>query len=329
MKDLILITSYHPDKQRENILRNLVNDLIKFSKDFDIMVISHTPIPLDIQNKINIALFDDKNELLTDHDLICKPWFQPTNRRIISGYLTGKNTHLALWRLFILGFATAKNLGYKKVHQLEYDASIKDINELKDNSRLLDDYKAVYYLEHEEKTDPIMFGSINSFKVEYIHPTLLNFDGEKIKNMIRNSLSKSPEGMKQDLIHEVGDFYVKDRKILDTEHNTFAISNSIESFNPWGVPFYDILKEEIQFVAWNTLKENGVNYQIITNNEKITTIKNLKLNSWSISSLGNIQDINHILILEDNQVRMKIDLSKEEQKTLFKKMSFQEEKKYS
>ena len=329
MKDLLLITSYHPDKQRENMLRDLVNDLNKFNKDFDIMVISHIPIPLDIQNKINIALFDDKNELLTDHDLICKPWFQPTNRRIVSGYLTGKNTHLALWRLFILGFATAKNLGYKKVHQLEYDASIKDISELKDNSKLLDDYKAVYYLEHEEKTDPIMFGSINSFKVEHIHPTLLNFDAEKIKNMIRKSTSKSPEGMLQDLIHEVGDFYVKNRKILDTEYNTFAKSNIIESFNPWGVPFYDILKDEIQFVAWNTLKEDGVNYQIITNNEKISTIKDLKITEWSTISLGNINDINHILILEDNQVRIEINLNTSQQKYQFRNFSYQEKKIYS
>ena len=34
MKDLILITAYCPDEHRENILRNLVNSLLKFKDTF-------------------------------------------------------------------------------------------------------------------------------------------------------------------------------------------------------------------------------------------------------------------------------------------------------
>jgi hypothetical protein len=46
MKDLILITAYCPDEHRENILRNLVNSLLRFEDTFDTLVVSHTPIPL-------------------------------------------------------------------------------------------------------------------------------------------------------------------------------------------------------------------------------------------------------------------------------------------
>ena len=61
MKDLILITAYCPDEYRENILRNLVNSFTRFKNTFDVLIVSHTPIPLDIQNKVNYCSYDIKN----------------------------------------------------------------------------------------------------------------------------------------------------------------------------------------------------------------------------------------------------------------------------
>ena len=67
MKDLILITAYCPDGYRENKLRNLVNSLNPHSQLFDLMVVSHTPIPLDIQNKVSLVIYDKKNEILQEY----------------------------------------------------------------------------------------------------------------------------------------------------------------------------------------------------------------------------------------------------------------------
>ena len=128
MKDLILITAYCPDDYRENLLRNLVAFLE--DKPFDVMIVSHTTIPLDIQKKVNIVLYDKKNEILTDWDMLNQPWFNPMNdRRIQSSFLSKKNTHLAIWRMMILGFSTAKNLGYTKLHHIEYDCEINSMDE--------------------------------------------------------------------------------------------------------------------------------------------------------------------------------------------------------
>ena len=70
-----------------------------------------------------------------------RPWFNPGDQREIQSIFTGFfNTHLAVWRLVILGNSIAKNLGYKKIHHLEYDCDIKDFTEIYDNSKLLDDY---------------------------------------------------------------------------------------------------------------------------------------------------------------------------------------------
>ena len=272
MKDLILITSYHPDNIRENILRELVYNLHSFKNEFDLAIVSHTPIPLDIQNKVNFALYDDKNEILTDSTLLNKPWFAPIDRKIMSSYLTGKNTHLAIWRMFILGFSLAQNMGYKKIHNIEYDASIKNINELKDNSKLLDTYKSIYYLENE-----------------------------------------------------VGDYFVKDRKDLETEYNTFAKSNDNQQFNPWGVPYYDKLEKNIKFITWNTTNIKGITNNIIINSEKMINTGNIKYNCWKIVELGKIENINHIIIMENNKVKNEINLFSNEEKDEFRKMSFSEE----
>ena len=56
MKDLILITAYCPDDNRESILRNLVLSLEKYKDKFEVMIVSHTPIPLDIQKKAEPTL---------------------------------------------------------------------------------------------------------------------------------------------------------------------------------------------------------------------------------------------------------------------------------
>jgi hypothetical protein len=37
------------------------------------MVVSHTPIPLDIQKKVDLVIYDKKNEILTDWDMLNQP----------------------------------------------------------------------------------------------------------------------------------------------------------------------------------------------------------------------------------------------------------------
>ena len=184
MKDLILITAYCPDDNRENILRNLVTSLEKHKNIFDVMITSHTPIPLDIQKKVDVSLFDKKNEILTDWDLLNQPWFNPNDeRRIQSSFLSKKNTHLAIWRLMILGFSTAKNMGYRKVHHIEYDCEINEISEFIDNSELLNKNNSVVYMDVKYTVDEVMFGSFQSYFIPKIHKLLIELDEEKIKDL--------------------------------------------------------------------------------------------------------------------------------------------------
>ncbi len=327
MKDLVMITAYCPDSKKIDKLRKLVNQLYEFRYEIDIMVISHSPIPIDIQDKVNLYLFDEKNEILTEWDLLNQPWFNPgDDRRIQSGLLTGRNTHLAIWRMIILGFSLAKNIGYKKVHQIEYDSEIDNIKDLRENSRDLDKFKTIYYVDNMGTTvDEILFGSFQSYRLDYIHNDLLTLNEDKIKNIIRLSSSKTPEHILQKLIHEVGDYKVKNRKEIENNGNKYATSENDEGFNPWGVPFVDLLDNHIKFIVWNQKKENGVNYHIIINDEHIFKTGLVKFNSWLMTDFGDYESINKMTIIENDTVRDIFEFKTEEDREIFKKMSFRED----
>lgn len=325
MKDLILITAYCPDDYKEGILRNLVNSLNKYKDFFDVMIVSHTVVPSDIQKKVNYFFYDSKNEILTDWDLLNQPWFNPNDeRRIQSSFLSRKNTHLAIWRMMILGFSLAKNMGYKKLHHIEYDCEINNVSEFFDNSNLLDEYDSVIYIDSKDTVDDILFGSFQSYFLPTIDTFLLELNEEKIIDMIRNSDSKSPELMLQNILTTGKRFYKKNRDMLNKNGNLFGIIDGQigNNFIPWAVPFYDRLDNSVGFVVWNTKNLEGVYHNIIINNEKIINVPITGINHWRLIYLGSIDEISSLLILENEKVRDKFDLTTSENKEIFKKSSF-------
>jgi len=320
-----LIFGFYPSIQKMEKLRKLVNQLQTFREKYDILIVSHTEIAIDIQNKVDLFLYDKKNELLTDWDLINQPWFSPgdgQDRRIQSGLLTGRNTHLAIWRMLILGFSLVKNIGYKKVHHIEYDCEIRNDFEIEENSKLLDNYDFIYYKDIKENVDDILFGSFQSLKIESLPRELLILNEDNIKDMIRKSFSKSPEGMLENILINNGKVKVKNRNLLEKNGNKFATSENDETFNPWGVPYIDLKDNKINFIAWNTIKNNGVNYTIIVNDDYILKVDKLLKDHWTILGLDYIENINKIIIIEDDKVRDTIKFNNIEHKELFKKISF-------
>jgi len=242
MKDLIIVSSYCDTKQKEDILRNLVNQCYK-ENSFDLMVVSHTIIPDDISKKTTLSLYDSKNELLYDWDLRSKPWFNPGNEREIQSIFTGFfNSHLAIWRMIILGNSAAKNLGYKKVHHIEYDCDIKDFTEIYDNSKLLDTYDCITYTKIIDTIDNILFGTYQAYRLDTLHDELLVLDEEKLKSQIRASNTKSPEGMLFDLLHTNKKGFVKNKSLLDINNN-FGLSHTQNTHTAWCLPYYDRLTE--------------------------------------------------------------------------------------
>ena len=324
MKDLILISAYCNTKEKEDILRNLVTQINTQSQNLDLMVVSHTPIPLDIQDKCNYSFYDSKNELLYDWDLRSKPWFDPSNQRPILSIFTGfYNSHLAIWRMIILGNSLAKNLGYNKVHHIEYDTQISDFKELYENSVLLEDYDSIYYNKTEYVVSDILFGTYQAYRLDTLHPELLELDEEFLKDKIRNSNIKSPEGMLQDLLINGKKYLVKNKSLLDVNNNHFGLSHTVPSTPAWCLPFYDRKTNELNFIIWNSEGIENLNVTLIYNNTHIFTVKDLGPNTWKIINLdSNFDNAQNLITLVNDKIRNEFDFTKD--KEYFKQVSYRQ-----
>ena len=319
MKDLIIISSYCDTKDKEDILRNLVNQCYK-ENSFDLMVVSHTAIPDDILRKTTLSLYDSKNELLYDWDLRSKPWFNPGDEREIQSIFTGFfNSHLAIWRMIILGNSVAKNLGYKKVHHIEYDCDIKDFTEIYDNSKLLDINDCVTYTKIVDTIDDILFGTYQAYRLDTLHNDLLILDEEKIKSQIRTSNTKSPEGMLFDLLHTNKKGFIKNKLLLD-KNNSFGLSH-LSTNTAWCLPYYDILTEDLCFIVWN-MEEPGrdIEVRVVYNDGQVFDFGVIKSGHWAIKTIDKFNEAKHMSVLLNNKVRNVFDFTKNKEE--FKQISF-------
>lgn len=328
MKDLILISNYSNTAKKQEILRNLVKQIYSQNEYFDLLLISHTTIPQDIQDKCNYVFYDFQNELLYDWDLRSKPWFDPGDQlRPIMSIFTGfYNSHLAIWRMIILGNSIAKNLGYNKIHHIEYDASINNFSEIYDNSKLLDSVDCITYNKKEGTVDGILFGSYQAYKLDTLDNFLLHLDEDKIKKSIKDSLSKSPEGMLFDLLHINKKGIVKDKALLDVGNN-FGVSNSklINAHTAWCLPYYDKDTEELGFVVWNMEQDSQtINVKLIYNDKQIINLGDINPDHWKLHTLGLYSKSDNLIVLLNNQIRNIFNFS--EYREEFKQSSYREHK---
>jgi len=325
-KDLILITAYCDNTVKEDALRNLVKQINEHSEKFDIFIFSHTPIPQDISEKVNFSFYDKKNELLYDWDLRCKPWFDPNNERPILSIFTGNyNTHLAIWRMIILGNIIAKNCGYKKVHHLEFDSEIQDFSEFYNNSDLLDKFDSVIYNKLVSTVDPILFGTYQAYRVDKLPNELLILDENKIKSEIRESDHKSPELMLYEFLTKTNNYNIKLKDNLDKNGNKFGMShNKLSSgHTAWCVPYYDRLTHKLGFVIWNMEETNqDIKVSLLYNDEKFINFGIIKPKHWTLIDLDDYSNAKKLVVLHNDKIRniFEFDNYREE----FKKSSFRE-----
>jgi hypothetical protein len=329
MKDLILITSYCNTPEKENTLRKLVSNIKKEKEFFDLMVVSHLPIPIDISQKTDFCLYDKKNEILLDWNMRSTPWFNPGDERPILSCFTGFfNIHLAIWRMLILGNSIAKNCGYKKVHHLEYDCEICDFSELKENSDLLNDFDAVTYNKKEQTVDPILFGTYQSYNIDGLHQDLLNLNEDKIKKEIFDSEHKSAEKMFYDLLNHRNNVFVKNKSLLDLNGNKFGLShNELSNRNTaWCLPYYDELTEKLGFVVWNSEQiEKDISVKIIYNDNQIIDFGIVKPKHWLLRDIDDYVNAKKLIVLLNDNVRDVFDFEKNNEE--FKKVSYRQKEK--
>lgn len=300
MKELILITSHTPDNIREDLLRNLVKS-IKNDK-YDIMVVSHTPIPNDIINNVDYFIFDKKNSLLTEIKDKSTIFFSNSDFTVQTTE-TKKYYHgLAFIRLLKLGLTTAKNLKYEKVHFFEYDSVISSFIEIQENSNLLDSTGAVCYkpVNLDWPNSPI------SFNVEKLSELWFDLSDDNFLEFMSDKFSKLSEEYQMFLINDGGDFIMKDVLTLQGKNIKTGLYNDFDKF-PWFVVICDISKNELVFFGWN---QNDINcdIKIIVNDNSVIN-QQIMSKCWNMAIIGDFSNINHIMIIVNNEIKNILDFN--------------------
>jgi len=318
MKELILIGAHCPDDEREKLLNSCVNSFQKCRNEYDILICSHTEVPSYITKKVNYVFYDGNNDLITDMKYLNQPWFSPSNEMtIFSTYIGENSTYLAVYRLLILGLGFAKMFKYKKVHYVEYDTIMNDLSELYDNSILLEKYDNVVIQKEQREFEENLawpMGNFMSFKVDSINELFTTYDKEKLLDVLFNSVAKTNEKITNDVMKmNDNSIYVKNYDEVITKDIKFALSKktSKDSMSYWTVPFYDNLNDKVSVVVWNNKDDNPINVNFIINGERIITLNNVNKFEWKIRDVGNINEIDSILILVNDKIKTKIEFNNE------------------
>jgi hypothetical protein len=236
------------------------------------------------------------------------------------------NTHLAIWRMLILGNSVAKNIGYKKVHHIEYDSSINDFNEIKKNSKLLDQYDSVTYTKTQSTVDPILFGTYQAYRLDTLHKDLLELNEDNLKIKIKKSEDKSPEAMLHYLLHDSKKGFIKHKTLLDHNGNNFGLTHSDLSYNhtAWCLPYYDKLTHKLGFVIWNSEEGNGtINVKVVYNNDQIINFGDILPQHWTMKDIDDFSNVKKMVVILNDKIRNTFDFEKDGE--MFKKVSFREE----
>lgn len=314
MKELILVGSHCPDNEREELLNKCINTLQNCRNDYDILICSHTEIPTYISKKVDYVFYDRNNDLITDLKYLNQPWFSPVEgMSILSTYIGESSTYLAVYRLLISGLGFAKMFKYKKVHYIEYDTIMNDLSELYDNSRLLDDYDNVVIQKEEKDYEENIawpMGNFMSFKVDSIDEIFLNYDKEKLLEILFNSTSKTNEKITNDIMKMNNNkIFVKDYNKVKLKDIQFALSNktSKDNMNYWTVPFYNIKEDKVCVIVWNNKDDDPINVNFIINNERMINFNSVSKFGWELKEVGKLEDIDSIIILVNGKTKNKID----------------------
>ena len=159
MKPVLILDAFLKDFTNEKTL----HEFLESSKTIgdDILLMSNTPIPTSIQNKVNYSFYDKRNQLFkekyTNYPLV-RYWMRHENCLVVTVYEHSQPHGLSVLINIFNAVKIAKDLGYTHFYKMEYDAilgeetakKIKSLN----NECYLNNKKGVFFIQkHDDKQD--------------------------------------------------------------------------------------------------------------------------------------------------------------------------------
>jgi hypothetical protein len=203
MKEIYLISAYTPTHKKQESLRSLVHSINEQNKS--VMVISHSPIPKDIEEMCKYTIYDSENKLVYDTDAQFWSNTKIGNKKFEFINLKSAITILACWKLSSGGFSYLKALNYDIVHFLEYDSEINDFTHFNEATEIISggEYDLIGFKpenenEYNHLTLPISFNLKKISFEQLIYDE--NFLVSEYKSRYHNKTFPVTEGIAYDIL---------------------------------------------------------------------------------------------------------------------------------
>jgi len=312
MKDLILITAYTPTPQYEDILEKTI--LSVQGSGFDVLLVSHSHTPLRIQKLCQYYFYDHLNDVSEDPNLRSFEYFIMDNLEIWSKYRTKNFYGFAIYRMFSIAVKTAKNFGYDRLHHLEYDTQVLDLNIFDEHNEYLQNHDAVFYTS-DGTMDGFLMGCFKSFRVSNLPDSFENYNKEHMTNTMLNLPCVPLENYTK---HIFKDFDVKflESGTVKTRLSGEMVTDRKKHFTM----FYNPTNEKVEFFIRNLWTDNQ-KVMVITNEAQVQNIS-LPPNHWHIRTLCDVKDFRSIMVFQNNTLIYRFQVNNEEELETFKQNAF-------
>lgn len=177
MENIIIIGTYPNEHYKEELLKECVERVKPLG--FDILLVSHYPIPSSIHEMVDYVFYDKKNNLVSSR---LTPKFELHNsdfslQRSGNGHLLAVSTNI------MNGIKVANSLNYKNFIYMEYD-NILEFDDLFKLGSLLKSTlilkKKMFFFNHVVENIPIyetlMFGGVLDYFVKNIFLPVTEYD---------------------------------------------------------------------------------------------------------------------------------------------------------
>jgi len=323
-KEIILISAYTPTKEKENILRTLITQVKQ--SNLKIALCTHSKTPLDIIDACDYFFYDKHNKVSYDPSIKYYTYFTLNNLKFHFKDPSQSSTHIVpIIQMIYPSLIYLKNLGYKKIHLLEYDSEVLDNSIFSINSKYLNDYDVVTYFYDNPKinannTDVYFKGVFKSYNLDRIPLEKIPLDETKIlslyKTYFNNKWFPCAERMVYDLLSPNLDIKWIPLSELNP-YMKYGISDKISN-NSISYENFHIHNGNLHFIAWNKTKDDKL-YTVILPNKCIEFP--LSPAHWKHINLQTSELKGNLKLFVNNKLKIHLNLNKKEDLEIITKHS--------
>ena len=299
--DLIFVTAYCPTQEQIDRLSQCIDSLP--NENFDIALITHSHVPLEIQQKCQYYIYDHLNDLSDDEELRHFEYHNSETHRLKSKLVKKTPFYgFSIYRMFSAISKLAENYGYKRIYHVEYDYVIKDKSIFTNHKKFLQKFDSVFYKIDED--DDMILGGLKSFNVDKLPELFKNYNKEKMVEMMKGENLIPLEEFTKKIFSDSGNVllisksHIKER--VEIKKFTSQELNWCYCYNEKDGQLYLFYLNII-----NDLELIGVKSDDFYDEKKLTKDK------YYIKSLGDINNIHNLTLLRNKTIVSEINITEE------------------